>query len=42
MEEYGVEAKIVAKCILSLVYNKTPLKLLSIYKYGEDEFEDTN
>jgi hypothetical protein len=32
--DFGVEVKIVAKCLLSYNYNGIPLKMLSIYKYG--------
>lgn len=40
--DFGVEVKIVAKCILTYNYNNIPLKMLSIYKYGEDCFETKN
>ena len=40
--DFGVEVKIVAKCLLSYNYKGIPLKMLSIYKYGEDCFESKN
>ena len=40
--DFGVELKIVVKCLLTYNYNGIPLKMLSFYKYGEDCFESKN
>lgn len=38
--DFGVEQKIVAKCVLTYNYRGKPIKLLSIYKFDEDFYEE--